>query len=85
MHALLMGCDPCMTLSSAWTVGVTSCSSDRCGPLKKSDENRRAWESKTNQKIRLATEKVKLKRGIGMQIEERKEIWHPNKRAPFRP
>ena len=51
----------------------------------KSDENRRAWESKTNQKIRLATEKVKLKRGIGLQIEERKEIWHPNKRAPFRP
>jgi hypothetical protein len=34
MHAFLMGCDPCMTLSSAWTVRITSCSSARCGPPK---------------------------------------------------
>jgi hypothetical protein len=33
MHAFLMGCDPCMTRSSAsWTVRVTSCSSARRGP-----------------------------------------------------
>jgi hypothetical protein len=52
---------------------------------KKSDEKSPSMGIQKNQTIRLATEKVKLKRGIGLQIEERKEIWHPNKRAPFRP